>query len=74
MRTQAGQTLTRSATGVVLQDCAAAAASVGFGINSFVHRIRRLAEASGRLENLPYTILGGLMLVSLVARLVLILS
>lgn len=47
---------------------------MGFGINSFVNRIDRLTEAAGRLENLPYTILGGLMLVSLVARLVLILS
>jgi hypothetical protein len=47
---------------------------VGFGINSFVNRIRRLTEAAGRLENLPYTILAGLMLVSLVARVVLMLS
>ena len=46
--------------------------SVGSGINSFVNRIRRLAEFAGRWENLPYTILGGLMLVSLVVRLVLI--
>lgn len=47
---------------------------MGFGIHSFATRFRRLTEAAGRWENLPYTILGGLMLVSLLARLVLILS
>ena len=46
-------------------------ASVGWVINSSVTRFRRLTAAAGRLENLPYTILGGLMLVSLVARVVL---
>jgi hypothetical protein len=44
---------------------------VGFGIPSFVIRFRRLIAAAGRLENLPYTILGGLMVVSLAARLAL---
>lgn len=33
-----------------------------------------MLRAAGKAENLPYTILGGLMLVSLVARVVLSLS
>jgi hypothetical protein len=40
-------------------------------INSFVTRFRRLTEAASRLENLPYTILGLLMLLSLASRVVL---
>jgi hypothetical protein len=36
-------------------------------------RLRRLHQAAGEPHNLPYTILGGLMLVSLLSRLLLIL-
>jgi len=35
--------------------------------------LRRLREGAAKFENLPYTILGGLALLSLVARLILIL-
>lgn len=47
---------------------------MGWGINSLATRLRRLVEAAGRMENLPYTILGGLMVVSLFVRLGLIWS
>ena len=38
-----------------------------------LQRLRRVRLAAGESRNLPYTILGGLMLVSLLSRLVLIL-
>ena len=58
----------------ILRDCAATPAAVGFAIHSLLNGTRRLIAAASRLENLPYTILGGLMLLSLASRLVLMLS
>ena len=47
---------------------------MGCGIKFVVSHLRAILHAAGKSENLPYTILGGLMLISLVARLVLILQ
>lgn len=41
-------------------------------MRAFLMKMRRLLALAGKAENLPYTILGGLALVSLGARLLLI--